>query len=377
MRIVTPKDSGRIQLLERGEHGARLAVRADRAAPKFRQWFHFGVRDAAGVPLELSIDNAAKCTFDADLEGYRVCASYDGDDWFRVPTEMDDEGALRFFHTPASDAVSYAYFPTYPRRRRLALLDHAVSTGKASAELLGETPLGDPLHVLTLGSPDKKAKRVWFVAQQHPGETMAAWFMEGLVLRLLSDEDPVARALLPRVRFHLVLGMNTDGSYLGCHRTNAHGKDLNRAWLEPSMEETPEVALVRDAIGARGVDAFFDVHGDEKIPYLFMAGCEGNPSWTKRIGAEERRFAKALKAIHPWFQTKHGYPKDAPGKGDLRCATNWVGEEHGCLSILLEMPFKELANRELHDEDENGFGPDDCRDFAAATLEALATMIVK
>jgi murein tripeptide amidase MpaA len=376
MRIVTPKDSGRIQLLERGARGARLAVRADRAAPKFRQWFHFVVRDAAGVPLELSIDNADQCTFDGAFEGYRVSASYDGDDWFRVPTELGDDGVLRIRHTPRADAVAYAYFPAYPRRRRRALVEHAVSCGKALAEILGETPLGDPIRLLTMGARDRRAKRVWFVAQQHPGETQAAWFMEGLVLRLLSDEDPIARALSRRVRFYLVLGMNTDGAYLGCHRTNAHGKDLNRAWLAPSVEETPEVALVRQAIGERGVDVFFDIHGDERIPYLFMAGCEGNPSWSKRIAREERRFAKALAAVHPWFQTKHGYPKDAPGTGDLRCATNWVGEEYGCPSILLEMPFKELANRPRADEDENGFGPDDCRDFAAATLEALATMLL-
>ena len=58
MRILTPKDSARIQLRERGRRSAVVAIRADVADASQRQWFHFVVRDCRGVPLELTIANA-------------------------------------------------------------------------------------------------------------------------------------------------------------------------------------------------------------------------------------------------------------------------------------------------------------------------------
>lgn len=39
--------------------------------------------------------------------------------------------------------------------------------------------------------------------------------------------------------------MNPDGAVLGNLRTNARGVNLNREWLNPSMENSPEVFLVR------------------------------------------------------------------------------------------------------------------------------------
>ena len=32
---------------------------------------------------------------------------------------------------------------------------------------------------------------VWIIARQHPGESMAEWFVEGLLERLIDEADPV------------------------------------------------------------------------------------------------------------------------------------------------------------------------------------------
>lgn len=40
--------------------------------------------------------------------------------------------------------------------------------------------------------------------------------------------------------------MNPDGSWRGHLRTNASGANLNREWLEPSKERSPEVLAVRN-----------------------------------------------------------------------------------------------------------------------------------
>ena len=43
-----------------------------------------------------------------------------------------------------------------------------------------------------------------------------------------------------------VPNMNPDGSWRGHLRTNASGANLNREWLEPSAERSPEVLAVRN-----------------------------------------------------------------------------------------------------------------------------------
>lgn len=44
--------------------------------------------------------------------------------------------------------------------------------------------------------PHGSGPRIWVTARQHPGETMASWFAEGLLERLTDPHDPVARSLL-------------------------------------------------------------------------------------------------------------------------------------------------------------------------------------
>ena len=46
-------------------------------------------------------------------------------------------------------------------------------------------------------------KTIWLTARQHPGETMAEWFMEGFIERLLDEDDGAARALLDKAVIYL------------------------------------------------------------------------------------------------------------------------------------------------------------------------------
>ena len=373
VRILSPKDGGKIQLLRSSARAARLAVRADDAAPAHRQFFSFVARDLDG-PCELEIANAGACTYGDAFEGYRVCASTGADDeWFRVPTDFDGE-TLRFRYAPEDgvDAVRFAYFPPYSRARRRAVEARLRASGRATVTGIGKSVRGEPMELVSFGSADEHAPKLWIIGQQHPGETMAGWYMEGAASRLAFADDPVTRELLERARVFLVLCMNPDGAFAGNHRTNTAGRDLNRCWWEADARESPEVVAVRDAMYERGVDFFLDVHGDEHVPYVFVAGAEGNPHYTDRIEELEEAFSDAMLDASDEFQTEEGYPKDAPGKGDLRCAGNYVGEAFDCLSLTLEMPFKDNANAP---DESRGWSPDRCRTLGAATLEAvLATL---
>ena len=124
---------------------------------------------------------------------------------------------------------------------------------------------------------------------------------------------------------------------------------------EPTMERSPEVFLVRSRMHETGVDFCLDVHGDEALPYIFLAGMMGIPSLSERQKELQAAFDRALLAASPEFQTEHGYPASPPGKGNLTMCANYVAETFGCLSLTLEMPFKDNADRP---EPEFGWSPE-------------------
>jgi len=201
------------------------------------------------------------------------------------------------------------------------------------------------MDLVTLGGAGNGARKtIWIIARQHPGETMAEWFVEGMIERLLDSADPIAKRILERAVVYVVPNMNPDGSVRGNLRTNAAGANLNREWMTPTRERSPEVFAVRAAMQSAGVDAFLDVHGDEGLPYVFTDGNERLPTYSPRMEALERGFTQALQAANPDFQTVHGYPADKETKVNLTVASKWVGHTFGGLALTLEMPFKDNAD---------------------------------
>jgi murein tripeptide amidase MpaA len=90
----------------------------------------------------------------------------------------------------------------------------------------------------------------------HSGESQAEWFMDGLLQRLTDPHDAVGRRLLRDAVLYLVPNCNPDGTWRGHLRTNAAGVNLNRAWAEPCLEDSPEVFHIRrlmDEKGERGL----------------------------------------------------------------------------------------------------------------------------
>jgi murein tripeptide amidase MpaA len=231
---------------------------------------------------------------------------------------------------------------------------------------------GQDIDLLRIGEPSGERSTCWFVARQHPGESMAEWWMEGFLERLVDDADPVARAVRRRAVFYVVPNMNPDGSRRGHLRTNAAGANLNREWAKPAAKRSPEVLCVRARMLETGCDFALDVHGDEALPYNFLAGMMGIPSLTERQTALYDAFSQALLRATPDFQTEHGYPASPPGKGNLTMCSNWVAEQFGCPAATLEMPFKDTADTP---DERQGWSPARCKRFGAAALDALHAVL--
>jgi murein tripeptide amidase MpaA len=368
MKIDGDFDGGAVTVIRADEPDAiELEIPHDTEAPDFRQWFAFRVRGARGVPLTMTLANAGAATYPDAFEGYAATASYDRKRWFRVPTSFDGE-RLVVAHTPRTDDVVYAYFAPYPWERHTRLLRRAVRSPRARAEVLGASVQGRDMTMLTFGEPGEDKLSVWVIARQHPGETMAEWFAEGLVERLADEDDEVALEVLARAVVRVVPNMNPDGGVHGNLRANAAGMNLNRAWQEPDASTSPEVLWVRARMLETGVDLFLDVHGDERNPYCFLAGCEGNPGYSERLRFLENLFEQSLCAANSDFQDEYGYDRDEPGGGDLRTAGNWVGEEFDCLSYTVEMPFKDNANAP---DEVNGWSPERSMHLGASAVESI------
>lgn len=371
LRVSSGFDSGAIEVVSlRDPASVELRLRADSHAD-FRQWFHFRLQGARDRAVRLRFVNAGQATYVEGWRGYQAVASYDREHWFRVPTSFDGT-ELVIAHAPARDSVYYAYFEPYSWERHLSLLGRVDREPRARVSDLGSTVDGRDMNLVTVGEEGAGRRAVWIIARQHPGETMAEWFVEGMLERLIDPADPVARSVLDRAVLYVVPNMNPDGSVRGNLRTNAAGANLNREWQSPSHERSPEVLCVRNAMRDKGVDAFLDVHGDEGLPYVFTDGNERLSSYTPQMERVEREFREALRAANPDFQMEHGYPSNKETKVNLTIASKWVGHTYGGMSLTLEMPFKDNAN--LPDP-ERGWSGARSKRLGADTLTALHALL--
>lgn len=348
----------------------RLEIRKD-AESDFFQWFYFRVTGAKNIPLVLTITNAGQASYPDGWVDYRAVASTDRETWRRVETAYAN-GELVIRLTPEADAVWVAYFAPYSLERHADLIAAMQRKPGVSLRVPGATLDGRPIDLLTLGEAAPGKRTIWVTARQHPGETMAEWWMEGFLDRLTDAGDPAAKALRDAAVLHIVPNMNPDGSARGHLRTNARGINLNREWGKASREASPEVFHVQREMERTGVDLFLDVHGDEGLPYVFIAGAEGVPGFSPRGQALLDGYRAALKAASEDFQTEHGYAIDRPGAADLTIATHFVAHRFDCLAMTLEMPFKDAANRP---DAEFGWSPARCQALGAANVEAMLAMI--
>jgi murein tripeptide amidase MpaA len=367
LSITSAFDGGNIRLV--ATHGDRidLEIVKDRES-EFYQWFYFRLTGAAGRAVELRILNCGGSAYPLGWEGYRAVQSCDREDWERADTSYQD-GILTIRATPATNNIWFAYFAPYTMERHHDFVASVAEHPEADYRSLGQTLDGQEIDYLRIG---RGPLQVWLYARQHPGETMAEWWMEGALERLLDDADPVSRRLRERATFHVVPNMNPDGSRRGHLRTNAAGVNLNREWHAPSAERSPEVLHVLAEMDRTGVDFAMDVHGDEAIAANFLAGFEGIPSWTREQQGLFDAFSDALVLLSPDFQTAQGYEITKPGQANLSMSTAQLAERFGAISMTLEMPFKD--NNDLPDP-VHGWSPERSALLGRSCLDALHTIL--
>ena len=222
-------------------------------------------------------------------------------------------------------------------------------------------------------SAGRGQRTCWIIGRQHPGETMAEWWMEGFLERVLDPADPLARALLEKARFYVVPNMNPDGSRRGHLRTNAAG-------MSTSTAPGPRPAWSR---ARRCPWSARRWRGPVSISVSMSTATRPCPTTSSPGPRESRptptRWRRNSRTFRPrsWRRTRISRPSTAIRQRRLARPTSAsapiiVAETYGCLAMTLEMPFKDAANAP---DPRDGWSPARCHRLGRSSLEALAAVI--
>ncbi|MBI9034291.1 MAG: hypothetical protein JEZ03_07460 [Bacteroidales bacterium] len=371
IKISSDFECGNIEVIDCSDSkNIRLNIQKDHKSDHF-QWFYFRAVNVRERNLKIKILNANEAAYPEAWSSYHAVASYDTKEWFRVPTFYDGE-KLTIEHSPEFNAVYYAYFQPYLYAQHQHLIGRAQKSPLSNVRVIGQTAQGKDIDLITFGSPCMSKKRLWIVARQHPGESMASYFMEGIIDRLLDTEDKKVKQILQNATFCMVPYINPDGGMLGNLRTNANGRDLNREWGNPDPIQGPEVYHIMKEMEEKGVDLFLDIHGDEELPYVFISSIEGIPSYNEKLKNALDSFKKSWLIHSPDFQTEQGYGINAPGTANLNIASKAIGEKYKCLSMTIEMPFKDNKS---NPDFIFGWSADRSKQLGSSVIDVIADVI--
>ncbi|WBX74180.1 M14-type cytosolic carboxypeptidase [Tenacibaculum pacificus] len=340
MQITSNFDAGNIIVVSQQKNTTQLKIRKDTNSDFF-QWFNFKITDAIiGNTYNFCIENANESAFPDGWDNYKTNASYDAKNWFRLQNTEYKNGKLYFSITPTQTEVSFAYFTPFTYQQHLDLVATASKSPLCTTTILGETINKKTIELLQFGTPSPDKKNIWIIARQHPGESMAEWFMNGIVNRFVLKDTTIDK-LLTNCCFYLIPNMNIDGCIAGNLRVNTLGINYNRVWENPNKNTEPEVFYCKQKMQETGLDFLLDVHGDEAIPYSFVTSLQGIPSITDKILSEEIRFKNEWMAVTPEFQDTYKYKNSLPNQANLGVCSKQIGELFKTLSFTLEMPFKD------------------------------------
>ena len=136
----------------------------------------------------------------------------------------------------------------------------------------------------------------------------------------------------------------------------------------PSLHRSPEVYHVLKKMDETGVDVYTDIHGDETLPFNFLSGGESRSNWGPRHQGLRGAFVAAYSRANSDMQTPISYAPGKPNGANMCVASHQVGVRFDCLSMTLEMPYKdELSNP----DPDRGWSTARCESLGASLVDAL------
>ncbi|MDX1925773.1 MAG: M14 family zinc carboxypeptidase [Pirellulaceae bacterium] len=210
----------------------------ERASPnRAAGHFHFRVvgKPNATIQLELNnlknVWNGTPASVAPELKSAVV--SEDGKVWKSIATNVsaDNRVTVELTLSQAGD-LFVARVEPYRLSDLDRLIENISKHPAVTVTAIGKTCEGRGLEILQIGNSNAP-KRVFLRARAHPWEAGGNWIVEGLIGRLLQD-DEVSRRCLEKYCVYIMPMANKDGVARGRTRFNMQGKDLNRNWDKPA-----------------------------------------------------------------------------------------------------------------------------------------------
>jgi hypothetical protein len=330
--------------------------------------WHFRVEAPKGSDLMLVLHN-----FENIYNGRKGCpvskktmchVSKDGSHWKLIPTELaqTESGAatLRIPLHMEADSLYLARAEPYDLEDLDRFLRSIRSHRDVLIETIGKTVEGRTLEMISIGDPGAP-RSVLLRARAHPWEPGGNWVVEGLIRRLLEDDDLGTRCR-KAYRVHLLPMANKDGVARGWTRFNLRGMDLNRKWDAPADPDlSPENAALERWIerairDGRRPDLAIDFHNDEyggihvSRPEMDIEDYLDN---VKRLEQALREFT--------WFDEG----SSGPGKRNPGTLGEGLLERYGIDAVILELNVDRAGSRNKAPT------ADDWRDFGAGLAPAF------
>jgi hypothetical protein len=212
---------------------------------------HFAIHARPGAKLTLeflNLDNVYNGQPGSVAGALKTMAiSEDGRTWKPVSTERPADNRVLLRVEMPGPTLYVARVEPYRLSDLDRLLESISKDPRVRITSIGKTAAGRNLEIVRIGAPNTPNApaapyHVFVRARAHPWEAGSNWVAQGLIQRLLRDDDD-ARRFLQTYNVSILPMANKDGVARGGTRFNLRGKDLNRNWSVPADPElSPENA---------------------------------------------------------------------------------------------------------------------------------------
>jgi hypothetical protein len=278
----------------------------ERASPnRANGHWHFQLHAKTGAKLTLvlhNLDNVWNGKKDSPVSARTISfVSVNGREWQALPTKLLPANRLQLKVTMPGPRLYVARLEPYRLSGLAKLLETIRDDSRVEITRIGKTVEGRDLKIIRVGKADAPY-RVFLRARAHPWEPGGNWVVQGLIRRLLK-EDEAARRYLARYCVYILPMANKDGVARGRTRFNLQGKDLNRDWDKPADAKlAPENHALETWIESliekgQKLDLALDFHNDE----------DGRLHISRPRGTDLTRYLQRMKTLedllrkHTWF----------------------------------------------------------------------------
>jgi len=203
-------------------------------------------------------------------------------------------------------------------------------------DVVGKSVLGEPIHLITLGSGKKK---VFMWSQMHGNESTTTKAIFDLCNVLTNSSEKAVAQILSKCTICIIPMLNPDGARKYT-RLNANDVDLNRDAQDVSQ---PESLSLRECFNKIKPDVCFNLHGQRTIFSAGIANMPATVSFLAPAQDEDRSITKTRqKAMEVIVMMNDNLQKQIPNQVGIYDDTfnlNCVGDtfqSHNVPTILFE-----------------------------------------